>query len=60
MDHNDLLKKLKELAQVDIDTVHTYNRVLDEISDEIVHSRLTEFRDNHISHLTAIMEKSNR
>jgi ferritin-like protein len=57
MDRNDLLKKLQELAQVDIDTVHTYNRVLDEISDEIVHSRLTEFRDNHINHLTAIMEE---
>jgi hypothetical protein len=57
MDRNDLLKKLQELAQVDIDIVHTYNRVLKEISDEIVHSRLTAFRDNHINHLTAIMEE---
>jgi ferritin-like protein len=57
MEGNDLLKKLQELAQVDIDTVHIYNRVLDEISDEIVHSRLTAFRDNHINHLNAIMEE---
>jgi hypothetical protein len=57
MDRNDLLKKLQELAQVDIDIVHTYNRVLNEISDEIVHSRLTAFRDNHINHLTALMEE---
>jgi hypothetical protein len=57
MDRNDLLKKLQELAQLDIDIVHTYNRVLNEISDEIVHSRLTAFRDNHINHLTALMEE---
>ncbi|MFO8085939.1 MAG: ferritin-like domain-containing protein [Desulfobacterales bacterium] len=57
MDTNDLIKKLKELAQADIDTVHTYNRVFDEISDEIVRSRLTEFRDNHINHIAAISEE---
>jgi ferritin-like protein len=57
MDSNNLIKKLQELAQVDIDTVHTYNRVLDEISDDIVRTRLTAFRDNHINHITAIMEE---
>lgn len=51
MENNELAKTLRELAQVDIDTVHTYNRVLDEISDEIVRARLAEFRDNHVKHI---------
>ncbi len=51
MDNNELAKALEELAQVDIDTVHTYNRVLDEISDEIIQARLADFRDNHIKHI---------
>ncbi len=57
MENNTLIKELKELVQVDIDTVHTYNRVLDEISDEIVRSRLTAFRDNHIDHIAVISEE---
>ena len=52
MENNELIRELRQLAQVDIDTVHTYNKVLDEISDEIVRARLTEFRDNHIKHIT--------
>lgn len=52
MENNELIRELGQLAQVDIDTVHTYNRVLDEISDEIVRARLTEFRDSHIKHIT--------
>ncbi len=50
MDNNELAKALEELAQVDIDTVHTYNRVLDQIPDEIIRARLSDFRDNHIKH----------
>ena len=57
MDTNTLIKELKELVQVDIDTVHTYDRVLDEISDEIIRSRLTAFRDSHINHLADISEE---
>jgi hypothetical protein len=57
MEKNDLIKELQELAQVDIDAVHTYNRVLDQISDEIVHSRLTSFRDNHINHIVAVSDQ---
>jgi hypothetical protein len=57
MENNNLIKELKELVQVDIDTVHTYNLVLDEISDEIVRSRLTAFRDSHINHIADISEE---
>lgn len=54
METNELLKALEELVQVDIDTVHTYNRVLDEISDEIIRTRLDTFRKEHINHVTAV------
>jgi ferritin-like protein len=57
MDTNNLIKELKELVQVDIDAVHTYNRVLDEISDEIVRSQLTAFRNNHINHIAGISDE---
>jgi hypothetical protein len=57
METDNLIKELQELVQVDIDAVHTYNRVLDEISDEIVHSRLTTFRDNHINHINTLSDE---
>lgn len=51
MQENELIEKIKELVQMDIDTVHAYNRALDEISDKIMRSRLTAFRDNHQNHI---------
>lgn len=42
---------LKEVAQADVDAVHTYNRVLDHIADEVVRSRLMSFRDTHLEHI---------
>jgi uncharacterized protein (TIGR02284 family) len=54
METKELIQKLQELVQVDIDTVHSYNRVLDEISDDVIRSRLMAFRDNHLDHIAAI------
>lgn len=51
MEANELIEMIKELVQMDIDTVHAYNRALDEISDKILHSRLAAFRDNHQKHI---------
>lgn len=57
MNDNVLIKELQELAQVDIDTFHTYNRVLDEISDRVMNARLAEFRDDHVRHISDIFEE---
>lgn len=54
VEKNQLIKMLEELTQVDIDTVHSYNRVLDDISDEVIRSRLESFRDNHLNHIDAL------
>lgn len=57
MQTDQLIEILRELAQVDIDAVHSYNRVLDEISDNVVRARLTSFRDEHQQHMQAIADE---
>jgi rubrerythrin len=57
MDKNALVKELQELVQAEIDTSHTYDRVLDEISDKIVRGRLETFRDSHMAHIAAVSEE---
>jgi hypothetical protein len=57
MEKTEVLKILRASAQLDIDTVHSYNRVLDEISDEIIRSRLTSFRDDHLNHIAALADE---
>jgi rubrerythrin len=54
METQELIEMLKEAAQADVDAVHTYNRVLDHIADEVVRSRLMSFRDNHLEHIDAV------
>jgi uncharacterized protein (TIGR02284 family) len=56
MQTNELIEMLQELVQVDIDTVHSYNRVLDEVTDKVMRSRLAEFRDHHHEHIDALAE----
>jgi uncharacterized protein (TIGR02284 family) len=56
METDELIRQLQDLVQADIDTVHAYNRVLDDISDDILRSRLTAFRDNHLEHIDAISD----
>ena len=51
------IDELEQLAQADIDAVHTYDRVLDEINDDIIRSRLDEFRKQHVDHIVALSEE---
>jgi uncharacterized protein (TIGR02284 family) len=57
MNTKELIGVLQELVQVDIDTVHSYNRVLDEIADDVVRSRLKAFRDTHLNHIAALSDE---
>ena len=43
MEKGDLEKILQDLIQVDIDAVHSYARILGEVSDQVVRSRLEDF-----------------
>lgn len=56
MEKHDQIEMLKDLAQVDIDAVHSYNRVLDKITDELLRTRLTEFRDTHLQHIAELSD----
>jgi uncharacterized protein (TIGR02284 family) len=56
MEKIELLEMLKELIQVNVDMVHTYNRALNEISDPVVRSRSTAFRDNHQKHIEELSD----
>ncbi len=57
METSRLIDSLNELIQVDIDTVHSYNRALDEISDHILRARIVEFRDAHQNHVANLLEE---
>ena len=51
MEKDELIETVSGLIQLDIDTVYSYNQALDEIEDEIIRARLTEFRDMHQNHI---------
>lgn len=56
MEKTELIELLRELIQVNIDMVHSYNRALDDISDPVFHSRLTAFRNNHQEHIDELSD----
>ena len=57
MEKHELIEMLKNLIQVDIDMVHSYNRALDEVSDQVIHSRLSAFRDKHQKHIADLSDE---
>lgn len=54
MQNESQIEMLKKLVQVDIDTVHSYDRALEQIPDKILRSRLQAFRDNHRKHIAEL------
>jgi uncharacterized protein (TIGR02284 family) len=60
METDELIGMLKDLIQVNIDTVHSYTRALDDITDPIIRSRLTAFRDRHQEHIADITDEIRR
>lgn len=57
METNELIEVLQGLADADIDAVHSYNQVLDDITDQIIRARLLAFRDHHLDHVAAISDE---
>ena len=57
MDTKKIIADLKKLIQTDIDAVYVYTRALEQISDDIIQSQLTGFRDNHMEHINVLTDK---
>jgi rubrerythrin len=51
MDIKAKLLKLRELAQLDVDAIGTYDAAIARATDEAVKTKLTEFRLDHVRHL---------
>jgi len=54
MQNSDVQSVLEDLATANIDAIHAYNRALANISDTVIHSRLTEFLGEHRKHVTEL------
>lgn len=50
MDHDDLLKKLESLAQLDTDAVRVYEEALEHITDDDVRKNFERFQGEHRHH----------
>jgi uncharacterized protein (TIGR02284 family) len=53
----DLIKKLCDLAQLDIDAVYAYNQALERITDNDIYKSIANFRDDHIRHIKDLSEE---
>lgn len=51
MDTKKLVKKLSNLAQLDIDAVHAYEEALKNIDKSEIHKKISDFRDDHLRHI---------
>ena len=51
MEKNEIIETVSKLIQLDVDTVYSYDKALDEIEDEIMRERLKQFRDMHQKHI---------
>lgn len=47
----DLIKKLNDLAQVDIDAYHAYSQAIDAIKDNDIQDKLRQFQQDHEKHI---------
>lgn len=60
MDRDELLRKLKSLAQLDTDAVGTYSEALEHVTDEDLRGNFGQFLDDHMRHadkLSAAIEQ---
>lgn len=56
MDNHDAVRKLKALAQLDIDAIFAYNQAIERIDVAAVRSRIIQFRADHENHVLALSE----
>jgi len=53
----EVLKILNHLAQLDIDSVHAYEKVIDRVDDTVIRERLAHFRDDHKQHVERLRDE---
>jgi len=51
MDDQNCIKKLSDLAQLDIDAVNAYETALKKIDDKETHNTISQFRQDHLQHV---------
>lgn len=56
MESKQLIDKLCNLAQLDIDAVHAYDEALQHIDNQNIYESIKEFRDDHIRHINDLSE----
>lgn len=54
MNKNDIPRKLRELAQLDIDAVYAYDQALKKIEQAAIRAQLVSFREDHLKHITTL------
>lgn len=45
------IKIMTDLAQLDIDAVHAYEKALEQIDDDIIYRQIASFRNDHLQHI---------
>ena len=54
MDNKELIQKLSDLVQLDIDAVHAYDQAIKNIEMPAIRTQLTRYRDDHHVHITQL------
>jgi len=57
---NDVIKMLKDLCQLDIDAIFSYEQALEKIDDQKIYHEIESFRQDHLRHvndLNTMLEK---
>lgn len=59
MVHDDIIKKLNSLIQLDIDAIHAYEQAMKNVNEVSIRDQLAEFRNDHHMHfreLSSVVE----
>lgn len=54
MQKDELINKLSELVQLDIDAVHSYDQAMDHIKEDTIRTELSRFQEDHEKHITSL------
>jgi rubrerythrin len=57
MEKQDIIDKMKSLAQLDIDAYHAYGQAIEEIEEAAIRERLLVFQQDHHNHYLNLSEK---
>lgn len=51
MQESELIEKLNSMIRLDNDALSSYNKVLDNINEQVIKSEITKYRDDHLRHV---------